>query len=256
MATPGIRPLVAGNWKMNGSLAMTDTLIRALRAKQSDIQLPVDILVCPPFPYLSTAASLMSGSNLQLGAQDCHASPNGAHTGDVAAGMLREIGCHSVILGHSERRTDHDESSAEIASKAKAAAAAGLTPIICVGETKHQRDTGEALKIVEKQIIESFSIDFNAEKTVIAYEPVWAIGTGLVPMKQDIEAMHRHIRELLKHRFTDGAGIKILYGGSVKPSNALEIMSIAEVNGALVGGASLKVEDFWAIIEGCAKSTI
>lgn len=256
MATAGIRPLVAGNWKMNGSLAMADALIRALRAKQSDIQLPVDILICPPFPYLSTAANLMSGSSLQLGAQDCHANANGAHTGDVAAGMLSEIGCHSVILGHSERRTDHDESSADIASKAKAAIAAGLTAIICVGETKHQRDAGEALKIVEKQISESISLDINAGRIVLAYEPVWAIGTGLVPVKQDIEAMHRHIRELLKHRFTDGAGIRILYGGSVKPSNALEIMSIAEVNGALVGGASLKVEDFWAIIEGCAKSTI
>jgi len=250
MATPGIRPLVAGNWKMNGSLAMAGTLIGALKARQGN----VDLLVCPPFPYLAAVGAALAGSKLALGAQDCHANASGAHTGDVAAPMLADLGCRFVILGHSERRTDHGETSAVVAAKAKAALAAGLTAIVCVGETEVQRNAGEELKIVEKQIIESVPSEANAGNTVIAYEPVWAIGTGKTPTTADIEAMHRHIRALLKSRVTGGAEIRILYGGSVKPSNAAELMAVAEVNGALVGGASLKAEDFWAIAEGAAKS--
>jgi triosephosphate isomerase len=250
MATPGIRPLVAGNWKMNGNLAMASALIGALKAKQGH----VDLLVCPPFPYLAAVGAALAGSKLALGAQDCHANASGAHTGDVAAPMLADLGCRYVILGHSERRTDHGESSAVVAAKAKAALAAGLTAIICVGETEAQRNAGEELKVVEKQIVESIPSEANAGNAVIAYEPVWAIGTGKTPTTADVEAMHRHIRALLKSRVTGGAEIRILYGGSVKPSNAAELMAVAEVNGALVGGASLKAEDFWAIAEGAAKS--
>lgn len=250
MATPGIRPLVAGNWKMNGSLAMAGALVEALKARQGD----VDLLVCPPFPYLAAVGAALKGSKLALGAQDCHASASGAHTGDVAASMLADLGCRYVILGHSERRTDHGESSAMVAAKAKAALTAGLTAIICVGETEAQRNAGEELKIVEKQIVESVPEGANAGNTVIAYEPVWAIGTGKTPTTGDVEAMHRHIRALLTQRVAGGAEIRILYGGSVKPSNAAELMAVAEVNGALVGGASLKAEDFWAIAEGAAKS--
>jgi triosephosphate isomerase len=250
MATPGIRPLVAGNWKMNGSLAMASTLIGALKAHQGN----VDLLVCPPFPYLAAVSAALAGSKLALGAQDCHANASGAHTGDVAAPMLADLGCRYVILGHSERRTDHGETSQAVAAKAKAALAAGLTAIICVGETEAQRNAGEELKIVEKQIVESIPSEASAGNTVIAYEPVWAIGTGKTPTTADVAAMHQHIRALLKSRVTGGAEIRILYGGSVKPSNAAELMAVAEVNGALVGGASLKAEDFWAIADGAAKS--
>jgi triosephosphate isomerase (TIM) len=254
MATPGIRPLVAGNWKMNGSLAMAGTLIGDLKAKLSAGSAVVDLLVCPPFPYLAAVDNLVRGSNLALGGQDCHADASGAHTGDVAASMLADLGARYVILGHSERRTDHGESSATVAAKAKAALAAGLTAIICVGETEAQRNAGEELKIVEKQIVESVPSEASAGNTVVAYEPVWAIGTGKTPTTGDVAAMHKHIRGLLKQRVTGGAEIRILYGGSVKPSNAAELMAVAEVNGALVGGASLKAEDFWAIAEGAAKS--
>ncbi|MDY0874044.1 triose-phosphate isomerase [Dongia rigui] len=250
MATPGIRPLVAGNWKMNGSLAMASALVGALKGRQGN----VDLLVCPPFPYLAAVGAALAGSKLALGAQDCHADASGAHTGDVAAPMLADLGCSYVILGHSERRTDHGETSGMVAAKAQAALAAGLTAIICVGETEAQRNAGEELKIVEKQIVESVPSGANAGNTVIAYEPVWAIGTGKTPTAADVEAMHRHIRALLKSRVTGGAGMRILYGGSVKPSNAAELMAVAEVNGALVGGASLKAEDFWGIAEGAAKS--
>jgi triosephosphate isomerase len=250
MATPGIRPLVAGNWKMNGSLAMAATLIGGLKAKQGN----VDLLVCPPFPYLAAVGAALAGSKLALGAQDCHANASGAHTGDVAASMLADLGCSYVILGHSERRTDHGETSGVVAAKAKAALAAGLTAIICVGETEAQRNAGEELKIVEKQIVESVPSEATARNAVIAYEPVWAIGTGKTPTAADVEAMHRHIRALLKSRVTGGAGMRILYGGSVKPSNAAELMAVADVNGALVGGASLKAEDFWGIAEGAANS--
>jgi triosephosphate isomerase len=235
---------------MNGSLAMATTLIGALKAKQGN----VDLLVCPPFPYLAAVGAALAGSNLALGAQDCHANASGAHTGDVSAPMLADLGCSYVILGHSERRTDHGETSAMVAAKAKAALAAGLTTIICVGETEAQRNAGEELKIVEKQIVESVPSEATAGNAVIAYEPVWAIGTGKTPTVGDVEAMHRHIRALLKSRVTGGAGMRILYGGSVKPSNAAELMAVAEVNGALVGGASLKAEDFWGIAEGAAKS--
>ncbi len=254
MSTLGIRPLVAGNWKMNGSLAMAGALIDDLKARSASADLPVDLLVCPPFPYLTFVGAQLAESRLALGGQNCHASANGPHTGEVSAPMLADLGCGHVILGHSERRVDCGESSVLVAAKAKAALAAGLTAIICVGETEAQRNAGEELKIVEKQIIESISSQINAANVVVAYEPVWAIGTGKTPTTADVTTMHRHIRMLLKQNITGGAQVRILYGGSVKPSNAHELMSLAEVNGALVGGASLKAEDFWAIAEDAARS--
>jgi len=254
MTTPGIRPLVAGNWKMNGSLAMATALVGDIAARHRAAGLKVDLLLCPPFPYLSTVNGLLGGTGVALGGQDCHTAASGAHTGDVSAAMLGDFGCRFVLLGHSERRADHGESSALVAAKAKAALAAGLTAVICVGETEAQRDAGLEKKIVENQIIESLPAGAGADNVVIAYEPVWAIGTGKTPTSGDVEAVHRHIRGLLVARVPGGAGMRILYGGSVKPSNAAELMAVPEVNGALVGGASLKAEDFWAIAEGAAKS--
>ncbi len=254
MTTPGIRPLVAGNWKMNGTLGMAAGLVGEISSRHRQAGLAVDILLCPPFPYLGTVSGLLSGTGIALGGQDCHAAASGAHTGDVSAAMLIDLGCRHVLLGHSERRADHGESSALVAAKAKAALAAGLTAIICVGETEAQRNAGEEKKIVENQVIESITAGASAENVVIAYEPVWAIGTGKTPTAGDVEAMHRHIRVLLAIRVPGGATMRILYGGSVKPTNAAELMAVPEVNGALVGGASLKAEDFWAIAEGAAKS--
>jgi len=244
-----LRHLVAGNWKMNGSRAMTAELIDALKAGTAG--LAADLLVAPPFPYLGLAAERLKGSAIALGAQDCAVPDSGAHTGDTAAAMLKDVGCSHVILGHSERRTDHGESSAEVAAKAKTAQAAGLATIVCVGETDKQRDAGETLKVVETQIANSIPAGSTAQNLVVAYEPVWAIGTGRTPTAGDVEVVHRHIRSLLVASLRDGVAVRILYGGSVKPSNAAELMAVPEVNGALVGGASLKAADFLGIAGAC-----
>jgi triosephosphate isomerase len=251
MSTPNVRPLAAGNWKMNGTRQMTAELIAGLAQRARGANPVAEILVCPPFPYLPGAVSAASGSRIAVGGQDCHAKASGAHTGDVAAAMLADIGCQYVILGHSERRTDHGESNAVVAAKAAAALAAGLTAIVCVGETEAERDRGETLKIVENQIVESLPSGVRAANLVIAYEPVWAIGTGRTPTIEDVAAVHALIRKLLKDKLADGGSVRILYGGSVKPNNAVELMAVPEVNGALVGGASLKAEDFWAIVAAC-----
>lgn len=251
MSTPRLRPLIAGNWKMNGSRSMAGELLQGLtklRAARKD--LPVDLLVCPPAPYLGLAAEALKGSDIALGAQDCHTKASGAHTGDIAAGMLADIGCKAVILGHSERRADHGETSELVAAKAKAALDAGLTPIICVGETEGERDRGATLEVVSAQLEGSIPADATAEHLVVAYEPVWAIGTGKTPTPDDVAAVHAHIRGLLKAWFKDGAEMRVLYGGSVKAANAATLMHVPEVNGALVGGASLKAEEFWGIAQG------
>jgi triosephosphate isomerase len=242
-----LRHLVAGNWKMNGSRGMAAQLIAELKAQSSGLN--ADLLVCPPFPYLIHASEFLMGSNIALGAQDCAPKESGAHTGDTAAAMLKDCGASYVILGHSERRTDHGESSAEVATKAKAAQAAGLIAIVCVGETDSQRMAGETLKVVESQIVNSVPQGSSAANLVLAYEPVWAIGTGKTPTAGDVEVVHAHIRKLLVAGVKDGQGVRILYGGSVKPSNAGEILKGREVGGALVGGASLKAADFLTIIE-------
>jgi triosephosphate isomerase len=252
MTTAHVRPLAAGNWKMNGSRQMAKDLASGLAAKvaEAGASLSADVLVCPPFPYLEAVTSV-AGSKLAVGGQDCHSKVSGAHTGDVAAAMLADLGCRFVILGHSERRADHSESSAEVKAKARAALDAGLIAIVCVGETEAERDRGETVKVVEKQILESLPEGAIAASLVIAYEPVWAIGTGRTPTTADVATVHGAIRQLLKQKLSDGGLVRILYGGSVKPSNAAELMAVPDVNGALVGGASLKVEDFWGIVAAC-----
>ncbi|HEY4163705.1 MAG TPA: triose-phosphate isomerase [Dongiaceae bacterium] len=244
-----LRHLVAGNWKMNGSSAMAALLIDELRAKAGEM--PCDLLVCPPFPYLIPAAQRLEGSPIALGAQDCATAESGAHTGDVSAVMLKDAGCSYVIVGHSERRTDHGESSALVAAKAKVAQSSGLSAMICVGETSEERDAGKTLSIVESQIVNSIPTDSSDANLVVAYEPIWAIGTGRTPTAGDVEAVHRQIRQLLVAGVKNGAAVRILYGGSVKPSNAKELMAVSEVNGALVGGASLKSADFLGIAAAC-----
>ena len=243
-----LRPLIAGNWKMNGSKAQTEALISDLKARlASKPDISADLLVCPPAPYLAQAAALTKGGAIAVGGQDCHTKQSGAHTGDVSAAMLADCGCRYVIVGHSERRADHGESSELVAAKAKAAHEAGLIAIVCVGETEVERDRGATLDVISTQLEGSVPADADAANLVIAYEPVWAIGTGRTPTPDDVATVHAHIRGLLKAWFKDGGEMRILYGGSVKGSNAGSLMHVQEVNGALVGGASLKGEEFWAI---------
>jgi triosephosphate isomerase len=253
MTAARLRPLIAGNWKMNGSRALTTGLLgglKALHAAQPD--LAADVLVCPPAPYAAMAGWLLQGSGIAFGGQDCHPKASGAHTGDVSAQMLADCGCSAVIVGHSERRADHGESSELVAAKAKAALDAGLTAIVCVGETEAERDRGATLEVVSAQLEGSIPADAAATHLVVAYEPVWAIGTGKTPTPDDVAAVHAHIRGLLTAWFKDGAEMRILYGGSVKASNAAALMHVPEVNGALVGGASLKADEFWAIAVAAA----
>ncbi len=238
------RKLAAGNWKMNGTSADLSEVTALAAANPAPA---VDILICPPATLLSRMAA--ASGPVAFGGQDCHANPKGAHTGDISAAMLRDAGATHVILGHSERRTDHAETDAQVAAKALAARAAGLIAVICVGETEAQRRSGETLAIVGHQLAGSIPDGATAANTVIAYEPVWAIGTGLVPTTDQIAEVHAFIRQTLETRFgTEGTGMRILYGGSVKPSNAAEIFAVADVDGALVGGASLKAADFGPII--------
>jgi len=239
-----MRQLIAGNWKMNGSLIMADGFAGALRAA-AEGGLPCDLLVCPPATLLASVAQSLSGSKVAAGGQDCHAKQSGAHTGDISAEMLREAGATFVILGHSERRADHGESDDVVRAKVDAAVAAGLAPVVCVGETEAQRVAGDQNAVVAGQLAGSLPDGFAG---VVAYEPVWAIGTGRTPTEADVAAMHAHIRaELVRHLGAGGAGLRILYGGSVKPSNAAGLLALPEVGGALVGGASLVADDFLGI---------
>jgi triosephosphate isomerase len=242
-----MRPLVAGNWKMNG-LAASLKELEALKAALEADPARAEVLVCPPFTLIAQAAWRVKGA-FALGGQDCHARPSGAYTGDIAAGMLKDGGATYVIVGHSERRQNHGESDADVAAKAEAAWLAGLTAIICVGETDDQRGAGQAHEVCRRQIQGSVPLAATAANTVLAYEPVWAIGTGRTPTADEIARMHARIRECLIGRLGAGAAaMRILYGGSVKPDNAGEILNLPEVNGALVGGASLKSDDFLRII--------
>lgn len=242
--TPGIRPLIAGNWKMHGTLREAVRLGEALREGVEG----VDLLICPPFPHVHAVAVAMLGSRVNVGAQDCHAAHRGAHTGDVSAAMLRDAGATHVILGHSERRADHGENDAAVLAKTEAALSAGLIPIICVGETEAERLAGLADSVVEKQLNGSVPYGFVTAGGIIAYEPVWAIGTGRTPTEEDIHAIHSVVRMTLVERFGPAARTtRILYGGSVKPGNAAGILALPDVDGALVGGASLVAVDFLAI---------
>ena len=249
--TDAIRPLIAGNWKMNG-LKSSTAEFEAMLAGAPALAAKADLLVCPPATLIADFADKARGSKLVVGAQDCHPKASGAHTGDLSAEMLADAGARAIIVGHSERRADHGESDALVRQKAEAAWRAGVTAIVCIGETRGQRDAGQTLHICGGQLAGSLPDKATAANLVVAYEPVWAIGTGLTPTAKDVEEVHRFIRDVLTDRFGgEGGKIRILYGGSVKPSNAAELMGVANVNGALVGGASLKAADFLAIAEGC-----
>ena len=244
-----IRPLVAGNWKMNGTTAALREP-RLLAGMLRDVRLKADVMICPPATLIRRAKSVMKGSKVKLGGQDCHAAVSGAHTGDISADMLKDAGCTAVIVGHSERRTNHKENDAMVQAKALAVHKAGLIAIICIGETLDERKGGKTLGVLTEQLKASIPAGATAANSVIAYEPVWAIGTGLTATAKEIEEAHSHIRaELAKVMGSEGASTRILYGGSVKPSNAAELMSVPNVNGALVGGASLKAVDFIGIIK-------
>jgi triosephosphate isomerase len=239
-------PLVAGNWKMNGLSASRSELAKII-AGAGDLAGKADLMVCLPATLIATFAIGVRGSSVAVGAQDCHADASGAHTGDISAEMLADAGASAVIVGHSERRTDHHETDAQVCAKVQAAWRAGLTAIVCIGERRAERDAGKALDVVGRQLKGSLP-DGASAKLVIAYEPVWAIGTGLTPTPADVAEVHAFLRKRLTERLgVGGARTRILYGGSVKPANAKELLTIPEVNGALVGGASLKAEDFLGI---------
>ncbi len=243
-----MRQLIAGNWKMNGLLA--DSLELASAVVKGAAALPCDVLVCPPATVLRAVAGKVAGTAVAVGGQDCHAKEKGAHTGDISAAMLKDAGASAVILGHSERRTDHGESSPEVRAKVVAAVACGLLPIVCVGETEAERLAGRQEDVVRAQVWDSLPDGFAG---VIAYEPVWAIGTGRTPTEADVAAMHACIRAVLLERLGEGGRrLRILYGGSVKPANARTLLALPEVGGALVGGASLAAADFLAIAAAAA----
>ena len=244
-----IRPLVAGNWKMNGIVAAAGELARLRDRLAASGPVAADVMICPPATLVARFAADAAGSGLLIGGQDCHAKSAGAHTGDISAEMLADAGATAVIVGHSERRTDHGETDETVRAKCEAAHRAGLIAIVCVGETAAERKAGTMLAVVRRQLRGSLPDGCTATSTVIAYEPVWAIGTGLTPTSADVAEVHATVRAELGARFgAEGQRLRILYGGSVKSSNARELMAVAHVNGALVGGASLKADDFLGIL--------
>jgi len=241
------RPLVAGNWKMNG-LGKSRAEVKKIAKKLSNRRLNCELLLCPPATLLSDFRVIAKGSHLVLGGQDCHTGENGAHTGDISAQMLSDTGAKYVIVGHSERRADHGETDALVQAKATAAHTAGLNAIVCIGETAKERRQKRTLRIIGRQLTKSVPSNSTASNIVVAYEPVWAIGSGMTPTLEQVAEVHAFIRRKLVQRFgQEGKGIRVLYGGSVNPNNAKELMAVANVNGALIGGASLKASDFWAI---------
>lgn len=241
------RKLAAGNWKMNGLRRSLEELqkLEALHDNTS-----VDVLICPPATLISACRDML----FDIGGQDCHSAQSGAHTGDISAQMLADAGATYVLTGHSERRTDHGEDDSTVASKSQAAYDAGLIAVICIGETLAEREAGTTLAIIDQQLAASIPDTATAANTVVAYEPVWAIGTGKVPSLEQISEVHSHIRARLTERFNDAVDMRLLYGGSVKGSNASDIFGVADVDGALVGGASLKADDFSAIITALEAS--
>jgi triosephosphate isomerase len=243
--------LCAGNWKMNGLLAEGVALAQALAARAKTEPPGAELLVCPPATALKTVADTLAGSTVAVGGQDCHTVEKGAFTGDVSAAMLKDAGCRYVILGHSERRAGHGETDALVQQKFLAARRAGLSVILCIGETLAERERGETLAVLSRQI--AGSLPDQAGGFAVAYEPVWAIGTGRTPTVAEVEEVHAHIRRALAAKTPDAAAARLLYGGSVKPENAVQLMAAANVDGALVGGASLVLEDFWAIARACGR---
>jgi triosephosphate isomerase len=249
---PAPRPLIAGNWKMNGLRADGLALARAVAGfAAGGGAARCDVAVCPPATLVAEVAAALAGSAVAVGGQDCHAQAKGAHTGDIAAEMLADAGCRLVIVGHSERRTNHGETDAQVRAKAQAAHRAGLLAIVCIGETEAERDAGQTIAVVTRQLAGSVPDGAGAANAVVAYEPVWAIGTGRTPTAAEIAEVHARIRADLAARFADGEAMRILYGGSVNARNAAEILRIAHVDGALVGGASLDAESFAAICRSC-----
>ena len=247
------RPLIAGNWKMNALSADGLALARDLAARaQGAGALGCEVLLCPPATLLAEVGAALKESPVKLGAQDCHAAPGGAHTGDISAEMLADAGCSHVILGHSERRGQHGESDDEVRAKVRAAHRAGLVAIVCVGETAAERGAGRTLEVVARQLAGSLPDGAGAENTVIAYEPVWAIGSGRTPSGSEVAEVHGQIRMALERRFETAAGFRLLYGGSVMPANAEALLRVANVDGALVGGASLDAGGFWRIVQSRA----
>jgi len=253
MSSP-VQPLVAGNWKMHGhrsgGLALAREIARRARCADAG-DLRCELLICPPATLLRVIVESVADSPVRVGAQDCHNAESGAYTGDISAAMLADAGCRYVILGHSERRTGHGESDLLVRSKAQAAHAAGLAAIVCLGESEAQRIAGKTLDVVAEQFSGSLPESAAADNTVIAYEPLWAIGTGKVPTCAEIADVHGRLRRLAAGQIRQGEQLRLLYGGSVKPGNATEILAIENVNGALVGGASLNADDFWAIARSC-----
>jgi triosephosphate isomerase (TIM) len=251
--TRSIRPLVAGNWKMNGLKADLAIATEVARGYDAALKQAVDLAICPPATLLFATSAALIGARIATGGQDCSTQEAGAFTGEVSAAMVADAGASFCIVGHSERRTLHGETNVTVKAKAEAAQQAVLVPIVCVGETKEEREAGKALAVVKKQLRGSVPEGSTPETLVVAYEPVWAIGTGLTPTAADVAEMHAAIRSELARLLgkTPAAGIRLLYGGSVKPSNAAELMNVANVDGALVGGASLKAEEFLAIARAC-----
>jgi triosephosphate isomerase len=246
MSTAPRRKLVVGNWKMNGTLPANAELLAAIAAARP---FGADVAVCPPFPYLAEAALALAGAGVAWGAQDCSAHEQGAYTGEVSAGMLAELGCRYVIVGHSERRALHAESDQLVADKAKAALARGVTPIVCVGETLAQREAGETDAVVKRQISAVVhTLGHCCAEMVVAYEPVWAIGTGRTATPAQAQAVHAMLRAQLAAATPGAAGMRLLYGGSVKPDNAADLFVQPDIDGGLIGGASLKAQDFIAIV--------
>jgi triosephosphate isomerase len=245
MARP--RVLIAGNWKMNGLSAEGWVLAEEIARRSGAQTGGPELLVCPPATLIGLVAEALEGSSVVLGGQDCHQDDSGAHTGDVSAPMLADLGCRYVIVGHSERRTDHGESSGLVAAKAKAAQRAGLTAIVCVGETWPERETSQTAAVVTAQVLDSVPEGSTSANLVIAYEPVWAIGSGRTPTVAQVAEVHALIRRELAARVVDPAGVRLLYGGSMKPGNAKELLAVPNVDGGLIGGASLKADDFMAI---------
>jgi triosephosphate isomerase len=250
---PERRRLIAGNWKMNGLLADGAARARDLAARARAAKGLPEIVLCPPATILGEVGKAIAGSPLLLGAQDCHAQDKGAFTGDIAAPMLAELGCRYVIVGHSERRAGHGETDAAVRAKAEAAHRTGLAAIVCVGESRQEREAGRHLAVIARQVEASLPVAASPQNTVVAYEPVWAIGTGLTATAADIAEAHGHLRARLGAAARAGGDIRVLYGGSANARNAAEILAVAGVDGCLVGGASLDADAFWAMIQAAAQ---
>ncbi len=253
MAAQSIRPMVAGNWKMNGTTAILKEP-RLLAGMLRDVKLKCDVMVCPPATLIRRAKSVMRGSKIKLGGQDCHAAVNGAHTGDISADMLKDAGASAVIVGHSERRTNHKETDAMVSAKAVAAHKSGLNAIICIGETLDERKGGKTLAVLTEQLKGSVPAGCTASNTVIAYEPVWAIGTGKVCAADEADRVCGVVRQTVADLYDDATAqsLRIQYGGSMKPDNAAELLSKENIDGGLIGGASLKAGDFSQIVSAAA----